>query len=98
VTQPQAEGAFSREIWWRRRLFPPSYGASARAAEPPRFRNMPRWGQFLDRHGQVRTSPARQFLECLERQPSLDDLGRCFPLPALGVEASAQEFYDFYGI
>lgn len=81
-----------------RRLFPPSYIASARAAEPPRFRNMPLWGQFLDRHGQVRTSPARQFLERLERQPSLDGLGQCFPLPALGVEASAQEFYDFYGI
>jgi hypothetical protein len=81
-----------------RRLFPPSYIASARAAEPARFRNMPLWGQFLDRHGQVRTSPARQFLERLERHSSLDDLGRCFPLQALGVEASAQEFYDFYGI
>lgn len=81
-----------------RRLFPPSYIASARAAEPPRFRNMPLWGQFLDRHGQVRASPARQLLERLERQPSLDGLGQCFPLPALGVEASAQEFYDFYGI
>jgi hypothetical protein len=81
-----------------RRLFPPSYIASARVAEPPRFRNMPLWGQFLDRHGQVRASPARQFLERLERQPSLDGLGRCFPLQALGVEAPAQEFCDFYGI
>jgi len=81
-----------------RRLFPPSYIASARAAEPPRFRHMPLWGQFLDRHGQVRASPARQLLERLERQPSLDGLGRCFPLQVLGVEASAQEFYDFYGI
>jgi hypothetical protein len=81
-----------------RRLFPPSYIASARAAEPPRFRNMPLWGQFLDRHGQVRASPARQFLERLERHSSLADLGWCFPLQALEVEASAQEFYDFYGI
>ena len=81
-----------------RRLFPPSYIASARAAEPPRFRNMPLWGQFLDRHGQVRESPARQFLERLERQPRLESLGRCFPFQALGVEASAQAFYDFYGV
>jgi hypothetical protein len=81
-----------------RRLFPPSYIASARVAEPPRFRHMPLWGQFLDRHGQVRTSPARQFLERLERQSSLDGLGECFPCPALGVQAPAQEFYDFYRI
>jgi hypothetical protein len=81
-----------------RRLFPPSYIASARVAEPPRFRHMPLWGQFLDRHGQVRTSPARQFLERLERQSSLDALGECFPFPALGVQAPAQEFYDFYRI
>ena len=78
-----------------RRLFPPSYIASARVAEPPRFRHMPLWGQFLDRYGQVRASPARQFLERLERQPSLDGLGRCFPLQALGVAAPVQEFYDF---
>ncbi|HTI55779.1 MAG TPA: hypothetical protein VMC04_16190 [Verrucomicrobiae bacterium] len=81
-----------------RRLFPPSYAASARVAEPPRFRNMPLWGQFLDRHGQVRTSPARQFLERLERQPGLDGLGRCFPLPVLSAEAPVEAFYAFYGI
>lgn len=81
-----------------RRLFPPSYTASARVAEAPRFRNMPLWGQFLDRHGQVKASPARQFLERLERQSSLDGLSQCFPFPALTVEAPAEEFYDFYGI
>lgn len=81
-----------------RRLFPSSYTASARVAEPPRFRNMPMWGQFLDRHGQVRRSPARQFLERLQRQPSLDGLSRCFPLPVLSAEAPVEAFYDFYGI
>ena len=81
-----------------RRLFPPSYVASARAAEPPRFRHMPLWGQFLDRRGQVRTSPARQLLERLERQPSLDDLARCFPLPVLSAEAPVEAFYDFSGL
>lgn len=81
-----------------RRLFPPSYVASARVAEPPRFRNMPLWGQFLDRHGQARTSPARQFLERLERQPGLDGLSRCFPLPVLSTEAPVEAFYAFYGI
>lgn len=81
-----------------RRLFPSSYTASARVAEAPRFRNMPLWGQFLDRHGQVKGSPARQFLERLERQPSLDGLSRCFPLPVLTAGAPVDEFYDFYGI
>jgi hypothetical protein len=81
-----------------RRLFPPAYTASARVAEPPRFRNMPLWGQFLDRHGQVRTSPAREFLDRLERQHGLDGLSRCFPLPVLSAEAPVEAFYDFYGI
>jgi hypothetical protein len=80
-----------------RRLFPPSYLATARVVGP-RFRHMPLWGQFLDRNGQIKERAAHQFRERLERQSSLDGLGECFPLPVLGVEASAQEFYDFYGI
>jgi hypothetical protein len=81
-----------------RRLFPPSYTASARAAEPPRFRHMPLWGQFLDRHGQVKASAARHLLERFERQHGLDGLSRCFPLLVLSAEAPVEAFYDFYGI
>lgn len=80
-----------------RRLFPPSYVATARVIGH-RFRHMPLWGQFLDRHGQIRENLTRPFLERLERQPSLDGLGRCFPLQVLSPEASALEFYDFYGL
>jgi len=80
-----------------RRLFPPAYVATARVLEP-RFRHMPLWGQFLDRHGQIKASPARQFLERLERQSSLDGLGQCFPFQVLTAEASVQEFYGFYRI
>jgi hypothetical protein len=38
------------------------------------------------------------FLERLERQSSLDSVGRCFPLQVLSLEASVRAFYDFYGI
>ena len=59
---------------------------------------MPLWGQFLDRHGEIKESATRPFLERLERQSSLDNLEQCFPFQVLSLEASALEFYDFYGI
>jgi hypothetical protein len=80
-----------------RRLFPPSYVATARVLGPL-YRHMPLWGQFLDRRGAVREHVAREFLDRLERQSSLDDLDRCFPFRVLSVEAPVQDFYDFYGI
>lgn len=80
-----------------RRLFPVSYLATAHVIGP-RFRHMPLWGQFLDRHGEVKESMTRQFLERLERQSSLGCLGQCFPFQVLSVEAPVLEFYNFYGI
>ena len=78
-----------------RRLFPPAYLATARAL-PDRFRHMPLWGQFVDRRGGVRKKPARQFLERVERAAGVADLGACFPLQPLGLEAPADEFYAFH--
>jgi hypothetical protein len=80
-----------------RRLFPPSYVATARVLDR-RFRHMPLWGQFVDRRGGVRAEPARQLHERVRRISSGEELGQCFPLQALGVEAPASEFYAFYGV
>jgi hypothetical protein len=80
-----------------RRLFPKSYVSTAHVIDG-RFRHMPLWGQFLDRHGEMRGHMTRQFLERLERHSSLDGLGQCFPFQVLSLEASVQEFYDFYGV
>ncbi len=80
-----------------RRLFPVSYVATAHVLEH-RFRHMPLWGQFLDRHGEIKERMTREFLERLDRQSSLDSLDQCFPFQVLAVEASVLEFYDFYGI
>jgi hypothetical protein len=80
-----------------RRLFPAPYLATAHVLRP-RFRHMPLWGQFVDRHGEIKEGLTRQFLERLERQASLDSLDQCFPFQILSVEASVREFYDFYGI
>ncbi len=80
-----------------RRLFPVSYLATAHVIGH-RFQRMPLWGQFLDRHGQIKESLTRYFLERLERQSSLDSLDQCFPFQVLSVKASVLEFYDFYGI
>jgi hypothetical protein len=80
-----------------RRLFPASYLGTARVLAG-RFQHMPLWGQFLDRHGDIKESITGPFLERLARQSSVDGLGQCFPFQVLSVEASATEFYDFYGI
>jgi len=78
-----------------RRLFPPAYLATARVLAD-RFRHMPLWGQFVDRRGGIREEPARRLLERVERAASVADLGTCFPLHPLGLEAPADEFYAFH--
>ena len=59
-------------------LFPPGYVSNARAI-PGAFRSMPLWGQFLNRHGEVRELLAESFLHRLNRTKRLDDLDDCFP-------------------
>ena len=79
-----------------RRLFPPAYLATARVIGQ-RFRHMPLWGQFVDRHGEVKPHLAAELLERLGRQSSLDGLDRCFPFQVLALDAPASVFNDFYG-
>ena len=79
-----------------RRLFPPSYLATAVTAEA-RLRHMPLWGQFLDRHGAVRQGVAVAFLHRLAGLRNADGLASCFPFQALALEAPVSAFRDFYG-
>jgi hypothetical protein len=80
-----------------RRLFPGAYVTSARVVGD-RFRHMPLWGQFLDRHGEVKTSVTGPFLQRLSGESRVDGLAGCFPLPVLALEAPCTAFHDFYGI
>jgi hypothetical protein len=80
-----------------RRLFPVTYLASARVAAS-RFRNMPLWGQFLDRHGAVKQAAAQILEHRLAQQSDLENLAGCFPLQPLAVEASVSDFYRSYGL
>jgi len=59
---------------------------------------MPLWGQFVNRHEDVRESMARQFRERVGRQSSLEGLGQRFPFPVLSVEAPVREFYEFHEV
>jgi hypothetical protein len=80
-----------------RRLFPESYLATAHVVQH-RFRHMPLWGQFVNRHGDVRESVAYQFRDGLRQHSSLQHLDCCFPFQVLSLEAPVVEFYDFYGV
>jgi hypothetical protein len=78
-----------------RRLFPAGYVETARES-PPRFQNMPLWGQFLDRHGAVRPAVAALFLDRVASRTDTHDLAACFPLRALAVDAPLALFDGFY--
>lgn len=80
-----------------RRCFPEGYVASATVAES-KFRNMPLWGQFLDRHGLVREDIAEDFKRRLSNITNIHDLARSFPVQALAVEAPIALFFSFYGL
>jgi hypothetical protein len=80
-----------------RRLFPETYLATAKIAGQ-RFRNMPLWGQFIDRHGSLKTDAATVFLARLSRQADMEHLAQCFPLQPLAVEAPLPDFYKFHRI
>jgi len=80
-----------------RRLFPEAYLATARVAER-RFRHMPLWGQFVNRHGDVREDAVRQFRDRLAQQSTLEHVDECFPFQVLRLESPAAEFYDFFGV
>lgn len=80
-----------------RRCFPDEYGASATVAES-RFRNLPLWGQFVDRNGSVRAVIADDFIRRLSRVTDAPGLAHSFPLQALAVAAPITSFYRFYGV
>jgi len=77
------------------RCFPSGYIASAKVAKL-RFRNMPLWGQFLNRHGAVRASVAGEFIRRFPEAADLQNLVSIFPLQALAVQAPIEQFYRFY--
>jgi hypothetical protein len=79
------------------RLFPPRYTSTARPIRGG-FRSMPLWGQFLDRHGELRESLAESFRSALSRTSELGDVGGCFPFQVLTASAPARRFYDFYAV
>lgn len=78
-----------------RRLFPESYVAEATVAAS-RFRNMPLWGQFLNRHGGLRKDAVTLFIRRLSGQTSMHNIAQCFPLQPLAVSAPIEVFYEFY--
>lgn len=80
-----------------RRLFPPTYIASA-CVLTEMFQRMPLWGQFVDRHGEIRVAMRERFLARLAQQSTVDQLHDCFPFPVLMVQAPVRAFCSFYQV
>lgn len=81
-----------------RRLFPPTYTHNMAVSEEGEFRYLARWGQFFDRHWQIREPLAHELLDRVASLGSLEDLRDCFPYQILQPRCSIQEFYAFYEI
>lgn len=82
-----------------RRLFPPAYLATAYPAGEAELRYYSLWGQFLDRHGEVKQEMAAPFLERLGGGPFADinAVAGCLPYQVLRLEAPVACFYDHFG-
>jgi hypothetical protein len=81
-----------------RRLFAEDYVRSRAVIESGnRFQGMARWGQFLDRDGNVKPELKEMFLRNIARL-NTDRLWETFPLPSFRVRAPIGAFYDDYGI
>ena len=61
-----------------------------------RFQGMARWGQFLDREGNVKPELKEIFLRNIARL-NADTLWEAFPLPSFRVRAPIDVFYECYG-
>ncbi len=79
-----------------RRLFPAGYLATAVPVQ--RFRNMPLWGQFLDRHGALKPEITEPFVQRVERAADLQGLTACFALQPLALDAPVEVFWSGHGI
>jgi hypothetical protein len=81
-----------------RRLFPEDYVRSRVMIEnDKRFQGMARWGQFLDREGNVKPPLKETFLRNIDRL-DVSRLWQTFPLPSFRVSAPIDLFYACYGI
>jgi hypothetical protein len=78
-----------------RRLFPTAYVENAQAVEG-KFRNMPLWGQFIDFRGRLKPQRVEAFEQRLAALDDVAQLGSCFPLQPLAVEAPLDVFAQFY--
>ena len=80
-----------------RRLFPPSYLATARPIGP-HFQRMSLWGQLLDRSGHTKPDRTRAFVTRIEKASTVEELGRCFALQTLMPTAPLSAFRTFYEV
>ena len=81
------------------RLFPPDY---VKTVKPVGYEYETTfwalWGQFIARNGSIRQPAAAQFLECLNKQKTVENCLQCFPYQVLRPECAIEIFYDFYNL
>jgi hypothetical protein len=80
-----------------RRLFPPSFSASA-APDEPHLQYRALWGQFLRHDWSMNQPRAEEFLARIARLSDPARYAECFPCQVLLTSAPVGDFYAFYGV
>jgi hypothetical protein len=80
-----------------RRLFPVAFIDSLRSLG--HLHQFPAlWGQFLDRHGNVKDSLGQSFRRGIALATTPKELNDCFPYDVLAATGDIRDFYTTYGV
>ncbi len=88
-------GSWLYNIEAYRRLFPPEFLQTAYVSHDD-YQFIALWGQFLDRHGQIRQDLSAHFRKNLAASHSLECVQASFPSQVLRLEGPIEDFYRFY--
>ena len=78
-----------------KRLFPPQYTQEMKTGEEE-LQFLARWGQLVQRDGQVRKDLAASFLDCVDRQETWEGLNACFRYQVWSPQCAITHFYEWY--
>ncbi len=99
---PEAErvggGSWLYNLEAYRRLFPPAYVATRRPDDRIHYGFMGAWGQFLDRHFEVKPAMRDPFLAGIAAARTMAEVEACFPYRQMLVQGDIGMFYRYYGI
>ena len=79
------------------RLFPPEFYLDATVWDNPYAQDFTRWGQVIDREGELNPKMVNKFWDKVKNE-NHEDIVSYFPLDAKYSEKDLNLFFDYYGV